>query len=269
METTGGDTVVMLVVLFIFKETIVHLQDLVQIKGLDAHDEVHVDLGLGGALDFHRLIDHANPPFHFIQVRLVHEIALVEDDSICEGNLFHSFVLDSFGLLLIQVHNEVLGIHQSHDAIQLHVLLHKVICKEGLSHWCWVCQPGGLNDHAIKSFAVLHRSLHDLLETCNEISTDGATNAAVVHLNDILLHGQGSSFNETVINADLTKLVLNDGEAFSMELMKDVIQKGRFTTTEESSEYCHRDLGITASLFLGCLGCCLSLGDLVLHRGSQ
>jgi len=59
-------------------------------KRPSAHDEVHVDLGLGGAFDFHRLIDHANPPFHFIQVRLVHEITLVEDDAICEGNLFWS-----------------------------------------------------------------------------------------------------------------------------------------------------------------------------------
>ena len=55
-----------------------------------AHDEVHVDLGLGGAFDFHRLIDHSDPPLHFIEVRLVHEITLVEDDAICKGNLGRS-----------------------------------------------------------------------------------------------------------------------------------------------------------------------------------
>ena len=77
-------------------------------------------------------------------------------DSLQLSHLFHSFVLNSFGLFLIQVHNEVLGVHQSHDAIQLHVLLHKVICKECLGHWRWVCQPCGLNDHSIQRFAALH-----------------------------------------------------------------------------------------------------------------
>merc|ERR1712060_735630 len=87
----------------VFQEGIVHLDDLVQREAIDAQNEIHVDLAVGCALEGNLCIDSSDSLFHFNQHILLDEIALVQQNPICKSDLLHSFVLDSLWLLVLKV----------------------------------------------------------------------------------------------------------------------------------------------------------------------
>lgn len=55
--------------------------------------------------------------------------------------------------------------------------------------------------------AALHGILDQLFQAGDEVSPDGAANAAVVHFDDVLLHGHGGTLNEAIVNAHFAKFI--------------------------------------------------------------
>jgi len=69
----------------------------------------------------------------------------------------------------------------------------------------------------------------------HQISTDGAADAAVHHL-DHLFFAISRLENDGIVDTDLSEFVLDDGKFHAMHRSKDVVQKRRLSRAKEAGE---------------------------------
>mmetsp|Transcript_117617 Transcript_117617/g.374748 ORF Transcript_117617/g.374748 Transcript_117617/m.374748 type:complete len:241 (+) Transcript_117617:200-922(+) len=139
LDTHRADRAVVLVVLVIPQESRIRLQHPVQREASDADDLVQVNLGVLCANDLHTSVNLPDLGLHLGQLLFGHEVHLVQQDAVGEGYLLHGLVLDALRLLLIQVHDQVLGIGHCQDAVEAQFLLHEVIGEERLRNRSRIC----------------------------------------------------------------------------------------------------------------------------------
>jgi hypothetical protein len=83
-----------------------------------------------------------------------------------------------------------------------------------------------------------------LLKSSDEVSTDRAADAAVVHFNHILLSDIAIVSKKPFINAHLTKLILDDRDPLAMIFCEDVVQERRLASPQEARDDGNRCLGL-------------------------
>ena len=267
---TGDRGVVHMVVRACLQELWVHLQNPIQIEGVQHQQLLRIHSGELGANDGSRFVDAPDAGLQLLQRLLLffgfqgasssnrlstfhilallpfahlrpgnsaHQIALVQDDAICEGQLFHRLILCTLGLLLIQVLLNVCRVHHCDDAVQSVLRLDLLIHKEGLRHWRRICHAGGLDEHCIE---LLDLAVH-ALQGAHQIASHSATNAAV-HDFDHLLLGTGLVCDELFIHSHLPELILDDREAEAMTgVRQDLVQEGGLPGSQKSRQDRHRD----------------------------
>ena len=116
------------------------------------------------------------------------------------------------GLLFIETGDDVLRIDDGDDAVQLVHLLNVLIDKKGLNDRSRIGKASRLDEDPIEAF----HALVELLERLHEVSTDGAADAAVHDLDDLLVDVLGQNF---LVDADVAKLIFDDGEFHPMSLV--------------------------------------------------
>ena len=123
------------------------------------------------------------------------------------ARLLDRLVLGALGLLLVEVLLNVLGVNQRDDAVEAEVLLDLVVDEEGLRDWCRIGHAGRLDDDTVELERARGLALGELLEDDDQVLADGAADAAVHHLDNLLvgLH-LGVLCEERVVDADLAKL---------------------------------------------------------------
>ena len=105
------------------------------------------------------------------------QIGLVEQHDIGKGKLFLRFVRS------IELAQEVLGVDNSYDRIELGFAMDVLIDKEGLRDRGRICKACGFDQYPVESSLPPHQST----QYTDEIAADGAANAAVVHLENLLV----------------------------------------------------------------------------------
>ena len=166
-----------------------------------------------------------------------HEVGLVQEDHVREGDLF-------LHLVRIPVQEDVLGVHERHDAVDLRLRLHFVVHEERLRDRAGVGHAGRLDQDVVELVAPLHQVADD----ADEVAANGAADAPVVHLEDLFLGVD----DQLLIDADLAELVLDDRDALAVIGGEDVVQKRRLPGSEKASQdgdgnargraYSHRSL---------------------------
>ena len=121
----------------------------------------------------------------------------------------------------------LLGIDHGDDGVESHELLELRNVQERLGNGAGVGDAGGLDQKVIESAA-----LEELLDALYEVLADGAADAAVVHLDDLL----GLVFDELAVDADGADFVDDDAEFISVLLPEDEIQKGGLAGPQEAGE---------------------------------
>ncbi len=150
-----------------------------------------MELGIG--------VDRADAPLDEGQVLRRDQIGLVEQDHVGEGDLLLRF------RAVVEPLDQVLGVDDRHDGVELGLGAHVLIDEEGLRHGGGVGEPGGLDDDRVETAAPLHQPVDDV----DEVAAHGAADAAVVHLEDFLVRAD----DEVVVDADLAELVDDHGVA--------------------------------------------------------
>ena len=160
-------------------------------------------------------VDAANPCLEGVQPRRIHKVGLVEKNHVGECHLLQRLVL------CLQVLLQVLRVGNRHDRIEAEVLLHLVVGEEGLGDGRGVSEAGRLDEDPIQPVLALEEPSQD----ADQVTPHRAANAAVVHLEELLL----ALDDKLVVDTDLAELVLYDRELQAVLLGKNSVEERGFT----------------------------------------
>lgn len=79
---------------------------------------------------------------------------------------------------------------------------------------------------------------HQFTQNAHQVAAHGAANAAVVHLDDLLLL---VLYQQFVVDARFAELVFNHGNAVAMRLLEDVVEQCGFAAAQKAGEDGDRD----------------------------
>ncbi len=122
----------------------------------------------------------------------------------------------------------MLRVDDGDDRVEAELLLHLRIGEEGLGDGRRIRQAGGLDEDGVEAVLALHQPAED----AEEIAAHGAADAAVVHLEDLLV----ALDDELVVHADLAELVFDDGDLAAVLLGQDAVEQRGFAGAEEAGE---------------------------------
>ena len=165
-----------------------------------------------------------------LELVLAHQIGLVEQDHVGEGDLLLRLVA------LLELAEEVLGVDHGDDGVEPGTGLDLVVGEEGLRHRARVGQAGGLDQDAVELVLALHQAFED----ADEVAAHGAADAAVVHLEHFLV----GVHHEVVVDAELAELVLDDGDVLAVLLAQDAVQQRGLAGAEKAGQHGHGHLGL-------------------------
>ena len=220
--------VVMVMVMgIVFQEVWIDVQLGVEIEALEVEH-----LGQGHLPKMHDLlwstrIHVLQTVLQCVQVLRRHQIGFADEDLVRKAHLTTRF------LAIIELQGRVLGVHQSQDGVEQEGLCNLVVHEKGLRNRTRIGQTGRLDDDAVKAeqaFAALG-SQH--LQRDAQVFADGAANAAIAHLNDLLL---GVRDQDLVVDVLFAKLVLDDGNFLTMGLGQDALEQGGFARAQEAGQ---------------------------------
>ena len=154
------------------------------------------------------------------------QVDLVDQDDIRECDLLRRF------LTVVELLDEVPGVDERDDPVEPQSLLHLIIDEECLCDRARIGQARRLDEDRVEAVPPLHERVEDT----DQIAADGATDAAIVHLEDFLFGAD----DELMIDAHLAKLILDDGDPLAMLFGEDPIQKRGLSRPEKSGEYRYR-----------------------------
>jgi hypothetical protein len=173
------------------------------------------------ALDGGEVVDGLHARLDGLELRLGHEVRLVHHEPVGERHLLQGLVDHAFGLLLVQVHHRVLGIHEGHHAVQAKRVQQVGLEVKRLDDGRGVRQTGGLDQDVIE-LAFLFR--HQFAEHVHQVAAHRAAQASVVQQQDVLLRVVLER-HQFAVDVDLTELVLDDHDALAVVAFQDVVQQ--------------------------------------------
>ena len=166
---------------------------------------------------------------HRVEFRTAGEIGFVEQQHIGKRDLAGGF------FAVCQARLQMLGVNHRDDRVQRSFGAHVFIGEKGLRNGGWIGEPGGLHNDAVKPALALHQPG----QNADQIAAHGAAHATIVHLEHFFVGAD----DEVVINADLAKLIDDDGVLFAVRLRQDAVEQGRLAGAEIAGKDGDRDLG--------------------------
>ena len=166
-------------------------------------------------------LDAAQLAFQVLQARLVHQVALVEQDHVAVHDLCPAH------LAFEGVRPEVFGVHQGDDRVEPGGIP-QVAAQEGHRHRQRIRQPGGLHHQIVHRFGAIEDPVHRV----EQLSVDRAADAAVAQLHHVLAGGH----HEVVVDADLAELIHQNGRLHALLVGEDVVEQRGLACTEEPGE---------------------------------
>jgi hypothetical protein len=148
----------------------------------------------------------------------VDQVGLADEDLVGKADLPARF------LTVVQLLVGVLGVDQGQDGVEQEALGHLVIHEEGLRHGAGVGQAGGLDHHAVEAQFALAALGGQLGQRGAQVLADRAADAAVAHLDDLLL---GVGHEDVVVDVFFAELVLDHGDLLAVRLAEHALEQGR------------------------------------------
>jgi ADP-dependent NAD(P)H-hydrate dehydratase / NAD(P)H-hydrate epimerase len=131
----------------------------------------------------------------------------------------------------------VFRIDKCDDGVKQITLIDFFVGEERLRDGRGIGHAGRLDHHALEFKFAFRATLVEAVQNANQIAAHGATNATVVHLDD-LFFGVGQ---DVVINALFAEFVFDDGDFLTVVFFEDAVQERRFSCAEKAREDRHRN----------------------------
>ena len=188
------------------------IQNAVEIEGIAMQNLGERHRTALGAMKPRIGINGTDARLDFAQIGVAHQVGLVEQDNVREGDL----VL-GLGRVAQPVLEPARIRHRDHR-IELRLLADFRIDEERLCHRSRVGKPGGFHDDGVELALAAHQTGHD----ADQITPHRAADAAIVHFEDLFVGAD----DEVVIDADLAEFVDDDGVFLPMRLGQDAVEQG-------------------------------------------
>ena len=219
--------VVMVVVRLGRQELRVHVELGVQVEAAQVEHLLERHLA-----EMHHLLRRAR--VHVLQAVLqriqfpgIHQVGLADEDLVGKTHLalrFHP---------VVQLLRRMLGIHQRDDGVQQIGLGDLVVHEEGLRHRAGVGQARGLDHHPLEIELALALSRGQIAQGGAQVFTDGAADAAVAHLDDLLLL---VGDQDLVVDVFFAEFVLDHGDLLAVRLGQHALEQRRLARAEEAGK---------------------------------
>ena len=148
-----------------------------------------------------------------------YQVRLGQEDLIGKAHLAARF------LARVQLLVRVLGIHQRDDGINQACLGNLFVHEEGLRHRARVCKACGFDHDAVKiqqAFAALGSQQ---LQGFAQVFTDGAADAAIAHLQNLLFRLR---LEDVGVDVFFAELVLDHGNLHAVRFMQHTLEQRGF-----------------------------------------
>src|SRR5262249_29803866 len=219
--------VAMFVVVLDRQEFGLDVEDAIKVKGISPEHFQQRDPAALGGVQPRIGIDAADVRLDVGKLIRLHQVGLVDQDHVGEGDL----VL-GLGRVLEPV-LEPFGVGDGHDRVKLGLAAHILVHKERLSDRRRVGEAGGLDNDGVELALAPHQAIDD----AHEIAAHGAADAAVVHLEHFLV----GAHDQVVVDADFTKLVDDDGKLLPVLLRQDAVEQRRLAGAKIAGQHRHRN----------------------------
>jgi hypothetical protein len=144
---------VVVFILFLIHDRGVHLHHALQAECVEVQDLFQGSARLLGLDQSRKGVHRLDAVLHVLQLFFIHEIQLVENDAVGEGNLLLGLVHIPVGTRLIQMNANVLRVNQAHHTVDAVVVLDEGVAVESENDRGRIGQASGLNDDRVEVLA--------------------------------------------------------------------------------------------------------------------
>ena len=180
------------------------------VEAAQVQDRGNVDVRIPRLADTRGAVQIAQLEFELGQILGIDQVDLVEQHHIGEGNLLLRL------RRIAQLLEDMLGIDDGDDAVQLILALDSIVDKEALDYGGWIGEAGSLDHQRVELVPVFEETK----QTAQQVAAHGAADAAVAHLDDFLV-GRNQ---QVMIDADFAEFVHNHGHATTVVGGQDSIE---------------------------------------------
>ena len=181
--------------------------------------------------------------------------------SFADKNLVSKAHLAARLLPVIELDSGMLGVDQRQNRVEQIALGNFVVHEKGLGYRARVSQAGGLDHDPVKHQLARALFLGQVAQRAAQVFSNGAADAAIAHLDDLLL---GVRHQNVAVYVFLAKLVLNNCNFLPVGLGQHPLEQGGLARTQKAGEYgggnqCHGNPGwwlVWAAIISGC-GCAI------------
>src|SRR5262245_43955494 len=230
-ERQTRDLLFVVVIVAVAEEIRLELQDAPEVERALVEDGVELDLARLRAVQPRQGIDRADLVLDRLELFVAHQVGLVKQDHVGEGDLFLGFVA------LLELAEEMLGVDHGDDGVEPGLGAHFVVGEESLRHRARIGQPRGLDQDAVELLLALHQAFDDAYE----IAAHRAADAAVVHLEHFLVGVD----HEVVVDAEFAELVDDHGVRLAVLLAQDAVEQGGLAGAEIAGQHRHGHLRLS------------------------
>src|SRR5690606_8799801 len=226
---------VVVLVIVALQERWVDLEHRVQVESADVED-----LGDRRVPEVHRphrraRVHATEPGLQPLARRVVHQVDLREQDPIGEADLLLRL------LVLVELLLAVTGVDDGDDRVEQIVVGDVVVDEEGLRDRPRIGHAGGLDDDPLETDLAAIAALAQVAEDPDQVTANGAADAAVVHLDDLLV---AVLEQQVVVHALLAELVLDHRDAVAVLFPEDAVEQRGLAAAEETGEDGHRNVRV-------------------------
>ena len=162
-----------------------------------------------------------------IDLVLGHQVGLADKDLVGKTDLTPRF------LTLVKLLIGVLGIDQGQDGVEQIAFGNFIVHEEGLRDRARIGQAGGFYHHAVELQFTLAALFGQIMQRGAQVFADGAADAAVVHLDDVL--GDVGHQN-LVVDVFFAKLVFDHRNFLTMGLGQHALEQRGLARAQKAGQ---------------------------------
>jgi hypothetical protein len=120
-------------VLLVLQEIRLNFEDLLEVEGTHVQNEIQINFAVLHVVNRSHSVDGLDALLQMGEFISADQVGLISENTISEGKLFDCFVLNTFGLGVVQMCQQKLAIHNGDDTVKVVVTTNVVVDKEAKS----------------------------------------------------------------------------------------------------------------------------------------